>query len=161
MVSLKKFVMLFVLMVSVLVLFFPYKGYTKTWTPEQAEVIKVMEEWQTAYENNDFETMDRLLDENIHMESTSLGGTFNDKKSYLEALKKYKSDTKRKLCVFHMKVTYEDVKIVNNDRAFVVKTIDVIQLSSCGVRPYKRASVKETELRKKDGQWKIYSEKNL
>jgi ketosteroid isomerase-like protein len=127
-----------------------------TWTPEQKELIAVMDDWQKAYDRGDADKLGQLLADEIDFTSRSLKGTFKDKASLLEAYKQWFVAHKSKFSVPDQYITYLDVKIAG-DEASVSRKIDWTQR---GERGLQSGSVTKTSyLKRLNGKWKIYSEK--
>lgn len=135
----------------------PLLGFASS--PEEAAVLRVTEEWQRAWDNNEFEKLEQLLTDEIYMESRSLRATFKDKKSFLEAVRKMKAQQKTGMYTFVTTVTDAKVKI-SRDEATVVRTF-YTERTGGGDRPWRGdPTTKEMRLRKQStGEWRIYYEK--
>jgi ketosteroid isomerase-like protein len=128
-------------------------------TPDEEAVLKVTQEWQTAWDGNDFAKLDQLLTDELYVVSLSLKTTFTDKKTYLEAVKKMKSEQRNKMFTFTTTVTEAKVT-VSGSEASIVRTF-YTERTGGGERLWKSGNTtKEMRLRKQDsGDWKIHYEK--
>ena len=128
-------------------------------SPEEAAVLRVTEEWQRAWDNNDFEKLEQLLTDEIYMESRSLRATFKDKMSFLQPVRKMKAQQRAGMYTFVTIVTDAKVKIPG-DETSVVRTF-YTERTGGGDRPWRGdRTTKEMRLRKQSsGEWKIYYEK--
>ncbi len=126
------------------------------WTPEQKEIINVMDQWQKAYDNGDADKLGQLLANEIDFTSRSLKGTFKDRASFLEAYKKWVAENRAKMALISQYITYLEAK-VSGGEASVTRKIDWTQKGDRGLSS--GTLTKTTQLKKLNGEWKIYAEK--
>jgi len=146
-----------VLLSGLLIALVPLLGFAAS--PDEAAVLKVSQEWQKAWDSDDFEKLGQLLTDEIDMEIRSLKATFKDKKSLIEAVRKMKTQQRTGMYTYVTTVTDAKVK-VSGDEASVVRTW-YTERTGGGSRPWKSdPTSKEMRLRKQsNGEWKIFNEK--
>jgi ketosteroid isomerase-like protein len=146
-----------ILLSGLLIGLVPLLGFAAS--PDEAAVLQVSQEWQKAWDSDDFQKLDQLLTDEIDMESRSLKATFKEKKSFLEAVKKMKTDPRARMYTYVTTVTDAKVK-VSGDQASVIRTW-YTERTGGGSRPWKSdPTSKEMRLRKQsNGDWRIYYEK--
>jgi len=125
------------------------------WTPEQKEVIAVMEAWQKAWDGGDADKIGQLLADEVDMTSRTLGGNFKDKAMFIEAYKKWSVGSRTQPGLLSQYVTYQEVKISGDDASLVRK----IDWTRTGGRFSSGTSIKSARLKKINGEWRIVSEK--
>lgn len=126
------------------------------WTPEQKEIIAVMDEWEKAYHSGNAAKIGDILADEIDFTSSSLKGTFRDKTSYLEAYKKWYAGSRAVVSPTSTSITYQEIK-VSGDEASVTRKIDWSRRGDRGVQ--QGTNTKTARLKKINGEWKIGSEK--
>lgn len=135
-------------------------GVAADWTMEQKEIIALAETWQRAFDNKDLQTLDRLLaQDEIYLDFIVLKATFRDKTLFLEAARKYFAENRMSpdgtISVY---ITYPNVNISGGE-ASLIKIIEVTKTG--GRQPWYGTFKKEIRFRKINGEWRVFSEKNL
>jgi ketosteroid isomerase-like protein len=146
------------ILISLVLLFFGCATISKAadWTPEQKEVIAVMDAWQKAWDSGDTDGLGKLLADDINMTSRSLGGNFRDKAKFLGAYRKWYIERKAFFKIPEQYITYLEVKVMGNE-ASLTRRIDWTQRGDRGTQS--GTSIKSAQLKKIGNEWKIYSEK--
>ncbi len=141
--------------------------FAAEWTPEQKQVIAVMDQYQKAWDNGDIRTLGQLMPDKIDMTSVALkqyspagDGVFTDKASFLSAYTNQQARQRSGPQVWgiNQKITYLKVS-VSGDEATVDRKID---WWTTGTRQVNSGTLaKKGQLKKLNGEWKFYADKML
>lgn len=127
----------------------------KDFSPEEAEVVRVIEAWNKAFDEGDYATLGRIIADDAVIHSTYLKGVFNSKKDFLDAYRKKKSVDKT---LFRANVTTRtDMKFsIATNQADVIESLDVESRNPDSRRPSYVTLGRNMKLRKEyDGVWRI------
>lgn len=138
-----------------------HAAYGKTdWSPEQQQILQVLDDWEKAYQNGDYEKMREILTEDAIISSASLKGNYK-RDDYIELVKK--KQITQKSMMDSQETTRLNIKItISGDTAEVEEKYEVTTRTPGGNRGLTNRSTygSEIKLKKENGTWKIYYRKS-